>query len=82
MPDPFLTLATLGQHAQACALRAQHLAVTLVLPRRAPSDLDAVEAQIQELADDMGALVAALRAELGRLRSEHTTNGVAPSFTE
>lgn len=67
--DSFLTLAKLGQHATACTQEAQRLAVALVLPRREALDLDATEAQIQELADDYGALVAALRAQLGAHRA-------------
>jgi hypothetical protein len=67
--DRFFTLAQLGQHSQACKQRAQSIAVTLLL-RHAPQDLVQVEAEIDELAADYGALVATLRAHLGTRRAE------------
>lgn len=63
-------LAELGTHAQACAVRAQTIASTLILRGTCPPDLDQVARQIEDLERDYGALVAALRAELGRRTAE------------
>lgn len=69
MSDKFLNLARLGQHSKHCDLAAQSIAVTLLL-RRTPVPCDQVEAAIDALADDYGALIATLRAELGRHRAD------------
>ena len=68
-PDPLMQLVHLGYHAHTLSTRVQRLATQLVLTPLSPAACDAIEAEIEELADDASALFAALRAELGRQRS-------------